>query len=71
MTNPIIPPIISNRGPIIAELVAGDGVFYVDATIQQLKEIKANGYLYIKTGESFVLDFQGKEPVNMVLFEIK
>jgi len=62
---------ISNRGPMIAELVTGDEVFYADTATGEKKEIKAGGYLYLKPGESFYLAFKGKEKVNMVLFEIK
>lgn len=63
--------IISNRGPIIAELVAGDRVFYSDAGTSKKKEMKAGDYLYIEPGTSFSFSFKGKEKVNMVLFEIK
>jgi quercetin dioxygenase-like cupin family protein len=62
---------ISNRGPMIAELVAGDMVYYFDIVTQQEKEIKAGGYLYIEPGASFSFSFKGNEKPNMVLFEIK
>jgi len=63
--------IISNRGPMIAELVTGDMVYYEDAATGRKKEIKAGGYLYIEPGASFYISFKGREKVNMVLFEIK
>jgi hypothetical protein len=63
--------IISNRGPMIAELVAGDMVFYTDAATKGKKEMKPGDYLYIEPGTSFSFSFKGKEKVNMVLFEIK
>jgi hypothetical protein len=63
--------IISNRGPMIAELVSGDEVYYVDAVTGMKKEIKAGGFLYMEPGIAFHLSFTGKGKVNMVLFEIK
>jgi hypothetical protein len=62
---------ISNRGPMIAELVAGDMVYYTEAATGKKKEVKAGGYLYIEPGASFSFSFKGKEKLNMVLFEIK
>lgn len=62
---------ISNRGPMIAELVEGTAVYYVDAKTHQQKEIKAGSYLYIEPDASFYFMFNGKEKLNMVLFEIK
>lgn len=62
---------ISRRGPMIAELVEGDIVYYVDAATGKKKEIKAGGYLYIEPGASFSFSFKGKAKPNMVLFEIK
>jgi hypothetical protein len=62
---------ISNRGPMIAGLVSGNEVYYVDETTGMKTEINAGGYLYIEPGDSFHLSFTGKEKVNMVLFEIK
>jgi hypothetical protein len=63
--------IISNRGPMIAELVAGNMVYYVDAATGAKKEIRAGSYLYIEPGAVFYFSFKGNEKVNMVLFEIK
>jgi hypothetical protein len=62
---------ISNRGPMVAGLIEGDKVFYVDAATGNKKEIKSQGYLYIEPGASFSFSFSGKEKLNMVLFEIK
>ena len=69
--NPFTTGIISKRGPMIAELVAGDLVYYVDAATGKKTQIKPGGYLYIEPGAAFHLNFAGKEEVNMVLFEIK
>jgi len=63
--------IIKNRGPMIAELVAGDKVYYVDAGTGKKTQIKSGGYLYIEPGAVFSLSFEGNEEVNMVVFEIK
>ena len=62
---------ISNRGPMIAELVSGTNVFYMDNNTRQEKELVAGKYLYIEPGTSFRLAAKTKAAVNMVLFEIK
>jgi quercetin dioxygenase-like cupin family protein len=62
---------IYNRGPMIAELVTGDMVYYVDASTGKKTQIKSGGYLYIEPGAAFSLSFEGNEEVNMVVFEIK
>jgi len=61
---------ISDRGPMIAELVAGEPAYYVDALSKKKTQIKAGDYFYIEPGASFYLRITGKE-ANMVLFEIK
>jgi hypothetical protein len=62
---------ISNRGPMIAGLIAGDMVYYADKATGKKTEIKTGSYLYIEPGSSFHLSFTGKEKLNVVLFEIK
>jgi len=62
---------ISNRGPMIAELVAGVAVYYTDVATGKKILIKEGSYLYIGPGSVFHLSSSGKEKVNMVLFEIK
>jgi hypothetical protein len=62
---------IYNRGPMIAELVTGDMVYYVDASTGMKTQIKSGGYLYIEPGAAFSLSFEGNEEGNMVVFEIK
>lgn len=69
--NPLTTETISNRGPMIAELVSGHKVYYMDMATNTTKEIKTGGYLYIEPGATFHFKFNGKEKVNMVLFEIK
>jgi len=63
--------IVKDRGPIIAELVSGDLVYYTNTQTNQKTEIKAGEYLYIDPGSSFYFSFKGNQPVNLVLFEIK
>jgi len=63
--------IINNRGPMIAGLVAGKDVHYINSATGKKKEIKAGDYLYIAPASSFYFSFKGKEKSNMVLFEIK
>lgn len=61
--------IITGRGPMIAELVAGKEVLYYDARRKKLTPIKTGNYQYIKPGSSFY--FSANDEVNLVLFEIK
>lgn len=63
--------IMKERGPMVAELVSGDMVYYTNTLNNQKREIRAGEYLYIEPGASFYFTFKGKESVNMVLFEIK
>ena len=64
--------IISNRGPIIAGLVAGDDIILHDTKTKRSVTIKANTRCtYIAPGSSFYLSTTGKKPVDLVLFEIK
>ena len=63
--------LISNRGPIVAELVAGEDVIYYDSIRKRSTNIKTGKYLYIEPGSSFYLTAGGKEKMMLVLFEIK
>ena len=63
--------IIKNRGPMVAELVIGDGVFFNDVLKNKAIEIKAGKYMYIEPGTSFYFAAGGTAEINMVLFEIK
>jgi quercetin dioxygenase-like cupin family protein len=59
---------ISNRGPLIAEAVAGNVIF--NNSNGESQEIKAGKFLYIKPGTSFYFS-TSKEKIKLVLFEIK
>ncbi len=63
--------IIQGRGPMIAELVSGEGLFFHDTITNQSTEIKAGKYLYIGPGASFYFNATGTGEINMVLFELK
>lgn len=63
--------VISNRGPMIAGLITGDQVLYVDESGRKEREITAGDYLYIEPGKSVHFEFKGKGKLNIVLFEIK
>jgi hypothetical protein len=63
--------IISNRGPMVAELVAGDDVIYYDTIRKRSINMKAGKYLYIKPGSSFYFSATKNEKPNLILFEIK
>ena len=62
--------LISGRGPMVAELVAGDEVIYHDSMKKKSIKIKTGKFLYIKPGSSFYFSAKGDEEINMVLFEI-
>ena len=63
--------LISNRGPIVAELVAGEEVICYDVTQKKQNRIKTGKYLYIKPCSSFYLSAAAKAKTELVLFEIK
>jgi len=63
--------IISNRGPMVAQLVSGDEVMYYDAKKKKSTSIKTGKYLYVKPGSYFYFTAKENEEINLVLFEIK
>jgi hypothetical protein len=63
--------IISNRGPIVAQLVSGYEVKYYDANKKKSTPIKTGKCLYIKPGSNFYFTAKQNEEINLVLFEIK
>jgi hypothetical protein len=63
--------IISNHGPMIAGLVAGDDIILHDTTHNKTITIKAGKETYIPPGLSFYLSATSKKEINLVLFELK
>ena len=63
--------IISDRGPMIAELVEGDEIIFHDTKNKKSTSIKNGKYLYIEPGSSFYFSAKENEKINLVLFEIK
>ena len=63
--------IISNRRPIIAELVQGQEVIYYDVLKKKTTSILTGIYLYINPDSSFYFTANENETIHMVLFEIK
>ena len=63
--------IISNRRPMIAELVEGKKVIYYEVLKKKQTSILTGKYLYIKPNSSFYFSAKENENINMVLFEIK
>lgn len=63
--------IISNRRPMIAQLVEGQEVIYCDVSKKKSTSILTGKYLYIKPKSSFYFTSKENENINMVLFEIK
>lgn len=62
---------ISGRGPMVAELVAGDDITCHDMVTKTTTIIKPGKYLYIEPGSSFYFSATGNKEINMLLFEIK
>ncbi len=63
--------IIKSRGPLIAELVTGEGISFFNSKTRRSKEIKAGQFLYIEPETSFYLNSNGASEINMIVFEIK
>lgn len=62
---------ISKRGPMVAELVEGEGVSYFDTRTKKSSRIEPGKYLFIEPGSSFYFSAEGESKINLVLFEIK
>ena len=62
---------INGRGPMVAELVAGDEVTCYDTKSKRSTTIKTGKYLYIKPGSTFYFTAKENGKNNLVLFEIK
>ncbi len=63
--------IISNRGPMIAGLVAGNDIILHNTKDHRSIIIKAGKATYIAPGTSFYLTKTSKREINLVLFELK
>jgi len=63
--------ITNGRGPMVAELVAGDEVTCYDATNKKSTTIKTGKYLYLEPGSAFYFSAKENKEINLVLFEIK
>jgi hypothetical protein len=63
--------VIKNRGPMIAELISGNGVNFHDADSKKSIAVIAGKYVYIEPGKSFYFSKDETGEINMVLFEIK
>jgi hypothetical protein len=62
--------VISGRGPIVAELVAGKAQFH-DARAKTVAAMQAGKYFYIPPGTAFYFSASGNNKIDMVLFEIR
>ena len=63
--------LIKGRGPMVAELVAGDEVICYNTQHKKSTTIKTGKYLYIKPGSTFYFSVKENGKNNLVLFEIK
>ena len=62
---------ISKRGPMVAELVEGEGISFFDELTKKYANIAQGKYLFIEPGSTFYFSANGKSKINLVLFEIK
>lgn len=63
--------VISGRGPMVAELVAGNEVICFNTKTKKSTTIKTGKYLYLQPSSSFYFSANENEKNNLVLFEIK
>ena len=63
--------LINGRGPMLAQLVAGNEVICYNTKNKRSATIKTGKYLYLQPGSSFYFSAKGNEKINLVLFEIK
>lgn len=63
--------VINDRGPMLAELVAGNEVICHNTKTKRSTSIKTGKYLYLQPGSSFYFSANENEKNNLVLFEIK
>jgi hypothetical protein len=63
--------LINGRGPIVAELVAGDEVVCYDTQHKRSTTIQAGKFLYLQPGSTFYFSAKENKKINLVLFEIK
>ncbi len=63
--------LINGRGPMLAQLVAGNGVICYNTKSKKSTTIKTGKHLYLQPGSSFYFSAKGNEKINLVLFEIK
>lgn len=62
---------IKDRGPVIAELVSGNGIIFHNSTTNKTTKIEAGKYLYIEPATAFYFSASKKSNIEMILFEIK
>ena len=67
----INPKIIKGRGPVVAELITGEKVFFHNTKTNQSKELQPGQFHYIEPGASFYFFTKEKNKIGMILFEIK
>lgn len=67
----IINKTITDRGPMIAELISGDGISLHKTNDMKARILEAGKYVYIEPRTSFNFKASGKGEVNLVLFELK
>ena len=62
---------IKGRGPLVAELITGEEVFFHDDKTNHSKELQIGRFQYIEPGTSFSFFTKRKSKMSMILIEIK
>jgi len=60
-----------SRGPLIAELVAGETVTFHDMQTKKVSSIKAGEHIYITPESSFYFSTTHTTPIQLIVLEIK
>lgn len=63
--------ITAGHGPLIAELISGEGIRFHDIKSMKSREIKAGQYVYIEPGKPFYFSKVNNKAIKMLLLEIK
>ncbi len=63
--------IIQGRGPLLAQLIAGEGVLFHDVPSDERKQLKQGEFVFIRPGSHFSFASVGTGKTDLVVFEIR
>ncbi|MBL7748731.1 MAG: hypothetical protein JNM19_14940 [Chitinophagaceae bacterium] len=63
--------IIQDRGPLLAQLVTGEGVLFHDVPSDEKKQLTQGQFVFIRPGTYFSFRPVGAGKIDLVLFEIR